>query len=424
MKRVFVYPCGTEIGLEIYRSLCFSKQYELIGGSSTYDHGRFVYGNHVDHLPFITDESSGEEIAEFNAVLKRENIDILYPAMDGVLTVCSKYRDRISPVVIAPDIYTAELTRSKSKTYELLGVAVPVPNRYRLKSEIDRFPVFVKPDKGQGAVGARKIHSFGELAAIDFEKEICLEFLPGKEYTIDCFTNQDGRLIYAKSRGRKRIKSGISVNTIFEGGAYFRRIADEINNRLHQRGGWFFQMKEDRNGELKLLEVASRIAGTSAISRNIGVNLPLMTVDLFNGIPINDISPNTYRIELDRALKNEYRIQLSYSRVYMDYDDTIVIKGKVNTAVMQFIFQCRNKGKQVILVSKHEGNLREELERYKILQVFDKIYHLRSEEAKSDYMDPGDAIFVDDSYGERKMVRERLGIPVFDTHMLECLIEG
>lgn len=64
MKNILVYPCGTEIGLEIYRALNNSIHYNLIGGSSSYDHGRFVYKNHIDKLPFLTDFSTKQEVIE------------------------------------------------------------------------------------------------------------------------------------------------------------------------------------------------------------------------------------------------------------------------------------------------------------------------------------------------------------------------
>lgn len=119
MKKVLVYPCGTEIGLEIYRSLCSSPHYKVYGGSSTYDHGRFLYKNHIDHLPMIKDDSREELILEFNQAIKKYGFDFIYPAMDGVLTVFSKYRGLLEPVVIAPEKKTAEITRSKRKTYQL-----------------------------------------------------------------------------------------------------------------------------------------------------------------------------------------------------------------------------------------------------------------------------------------------------------------
>ena len=37
-------------------------------------------------------------------------------------------------------------------------------------------------------------------------------------------------------------------------------------------GSWFFQMKRDSEGHLKLLEIAPRIGGTSSLYRIKGVN--------------------------------------------------------------------------------------------------------------------------------------------------------
>ena len=51
-KRVLVYPCGTEIGLEIYKSLRYSTHYELIGGGCENDHGRFVYDEIIFWITF------------------------------------------------------------------------------------------------------------------------------------------------------------------------------------------------------------------------------------------------------------------------------------------------------------------------------------------------------------------------------------
>lgn len=95
-----------------------------------------------------------------------------------------------------------------------------------------------------------------------------MEDLPGREYTVDYFINTDGKIVYAKGRGRKRIKNGISVNAAFDDNPQFRQLSERINEVIKQKGGWFFQLKETRNGLLKLFEVAERIAGTSAISRN------------------------------------------------------------------------------------------------------------------------------------------------------------
>lgn len=424
MKKVLIYPCGTEIALEIYRSLRFSAHYIIYGGADSYGHGRFVFKNYVDGLPFITDSSSEKDVAEFNEAVSAYEFDFIYPAMDGVVTVFSKYREYLTPVVVAPPYSTAQITRSKKKTYQVLEGTVPVPEVFHSKNEIKGYPVFVKPDVGQGSVGARSIYSGEELDTAGWESMLCMEMLPGNEYTVDCLTNSDGKLVFAKGRRRKRIKDGISVNAEFIDNPLFWEYAERINGKLRQKGGWFFQLREAKDGALKLLEAASRIAGTSAITRCIGVNLPLLTVDIFNGRRIEEVIVNPYRIELDRALANSYRLGLEYSTVYIDYDDTIVGRGMINTLVVRFLYQCVNRKKRIVLISKHDGDLIEELERYRLESLFDEIHHISREEEKKDYIVERDAVFIDDSYGERKKVHDKTGIPVFDTHMVECLLEG
>lgn len=422
-KKVLVYPCGTEIGLEVYRSLCYSTHYEIIGGTDGYDHGRFVFHNLIDGLPFIKDDSSEEDIVRFEEAIKEYNIDFIYPAMDGVIAVFAKYRTLFREKLLITDSYTAEMCRSKKETYKHLKQIITVPHIYDVPDEVNHYPVFVKPDKGQGAVGAKKINNAEELHEVDFKKYVVMEYLPGKEFTIDCFTNAEGKLIYSKARGRKRIKNGVSVNAVFEDQEIFTEIAKKINSVIKQKGGWFFQLREAEDGTLKLLEVAARIAGTSAISRNIGANLPLMTVDLYNGVHINDVALNSCYIELDRALGNVFKTDISYSTVYVDYDDTVVQEGIINTMVIKFLYQCVNKNKKLSLLSKHDGDLQADLRKHRIQGLFDEVIHIGRDKKKKDYIDDMNSIFIDDSYGERREIKTNFNIPVFDTHMLECLME-
>ena len=423
-KKVLVYPCGTEIGLEVYRSLCYSTHYELWGGSCSYDHGRFVYGNHIDELPFITDMSTEEDIREFDAKIAAYGFDFIYPVMDGVITVFSKFRDCLTPVVIAPDYAATQVTRSKAKTYELLADTVSVRKVYPSKDEIAGYPVFKQHDVGQGSSGTLKIEDESQLFDSFFTdgRSMILEYLPGEEFTIDCLTNSKGELVYARARGRRRIKGGISVNAVFVDRPEFRELAEAINEKLPQKGGWFFQVREAADGSLKLLEVASRIAGTSGITRATGVNLPLLTLNIFNGIDADGVVVNDYHIELDRALSNSFKVDLHYTDVYTDYDDTMVVDGKVNLEMITFLYKCLNERKRIVLLTHHDGELEPLLEDYRLDTIFDEVIHIERGIPKYKYITGEAPIFIDDSYGERKEVADHCHCPVFDTHTIEALL--
>jgi len=109
--------------------------------------------------------------------------------------------------------------------------------------------------------------------------------------------------------------------------------------------------------------------------------------------------------------------------VYIDYDDCIFSNDTgFNTDIMKFLFQCKNKNIKITLISKHDGNLEKKLESQGIKNLFDRIVHLKNNEKKSKYIDNTNAIFIDDSFAERKEIFENKSIPVFSIDMIEVLI--
>jgi hypothetical protein len=109
--------------------------------------------------------------------------------------------------------------------------------------------------------------------------------------------------------------------------------------------------------------------------------------------------------------------------VYLDLDDFLIVKDKVNLQVIQFIFQCHNKGIPVILLTKHKGNLNETLKKYRLESIFSEIIWVPEEDTKWKQIRHKDAIFLDDSFSERKEVAENLKIPTFDSSSLEMLLD-
>ena len=108
----------------------------------------------------------------------------------------------------------------------------------------------------------------------------------------------------------------------------------------------------------------------------------------------------------------------------MDFDDTLYIHDKVNIRMISFLYQCANQNIPVILITKHSKDIHESLKKLKISEeLFFDIIQLEQMEDKCRYIKGKDSILIDDSFAERKRVRERLGIPVFDIDMVESLID-
>lgn len=142
MKNILVFPCGSEIALEVARALRSSTHFHLIGGSSVADHGRFVFSDIEENLPW---ESDNGFISAIKDVVERRHIDLIYPAMDNSIVTLKRAETELGCRVIGSELETTEICLSKSRTYKMLRDEVRVPELYTPDS-IPKYPVFCKPD--------------------------------------------------------------------------------------------------------------------------------------------------------------------------------------------------------------------------------------------------------------------------------------
>lgn len=423
--RVLVFPCGSEVGLELHNALKDISFIELLGASSAPDHGCFVYQNYFEGISYI---DAPDFLGKFNALLEAERVDYIYPAMDQIVDILSQQRDRLKATLLAPCHDAVHICRSKVRTYERLRGLYFVPKTYQSAETVEKFPVIIKPEEGYGAKGFQILES---RAALEYAlgqsqtPNVICEYLCGEEYTVDCFTDRHGVLRYAKCRSRGRIRNGISVSSAFQPhDPLVDEIAKEISSRISMRGAWFFQLKRDDAGAYKLLEVATRVAGTMCLNRAIGVNLPLLTIFDAMGLDV-EIAPQLDRAQVDRALYNAFSLPQSFSEVYVDFDDTITVHGQVNCLLMRYLYQCVNNSIPLMLVTKHDGDIWADLKKYRICaELFERIIWVPREEKKRDYIQPKpDALFLDDSFAERQEIAEAFGIAVLGTDSVEALID-
>ena len=419
IRNVLIFPAGTEIGLEIFNALKYCKETKLFGaGQDVSNHGKYVYSQyHV--LPSIHEAGW---LTQLIALCEKLSIHYIFPAYDDVIVALSREQAHIPACIISSPQEACEITRSKSATYARLGKLVRVPQVYLDANEIPAFPVLVKPDKGQGSSGILKVEDPEALnrAIASVPDAIVCEYLPGDEYTVDCFSDRERGVLFAGARERRRTRNGISVNTVTTEIPEALRLAEIIGGALKLRGAWFFQLKRDTHGQLALLEVAPRIAGSMAAHRVKGINFPLLSIFEHERLPIQvQLRPGT--VELDRALCNRYRHAVNFGVAYIDLDDTLLCEGQVNVQVVKLIFQCVNQGRPVKLLTRHRGDLALTLAKHRLAGLFDQLIHIAGSERKSGHILESDAILIDDSFSERMEVEAACGIATFDCSMIEML---
>ena len=423
---ILIFPAGSEIGIEIFHSLKYSHHINVFGASGKSDHAEFIY----DENHYIENENlyinNEQFIHYFNELISNFKIEFIYPTHDDIANFLAKNQIHIKAKVITSSIQANHISRFKKETYYHFKNYDFCPIVYSHESKEIKFPVFLKPNDGQGGKESFVADNFNELNFYfsKYKNLIITEFLPGEELSVDCFTDFKGNLLFIGPRTRERIQMGISFrSTSFELTEEIKYIANTINNNLKLNGAWFFQIKKDSHYKYKLLELATRQSSTMGVYRHSGINFALLSFFNAQNIPVK-ILKNEYPIKLDRCLQNRYKTSLLYKYVYIDFDETIISNGKIHERVMAFLYQCKNNKIDLILITKHTHDLKKTLQEYSIAtNLFKKIIHISEKENKWEYINPNDAIFIDNYWIDRYQVKEKLGIPVFDVDAIECLLK-
>lgn len=419
-KRVLVFPCGSEIGLELYRSLQYSRHFHLIGASSIHDNGEVVFDNYIGDAPFVDDDNFESWLVR---VVGEYDIDIIFPTMDQVISKVKRMETNVEAAIVGPSLSVCEVCSSKINTYQLLAGSSILPDWTDDIDKVKDFPIFAKPDDGYGSRGVMLLNSKEQLIAakhtLKSKKYIFCEYLPGEEYTVDCFTDRHGHLLFAGPRVRARVLNGISSRTepvpLSE---EFSAAVAQINERMSLRGAWFCQFKRDDKGNLKLLEIAARFGGSSSLYRVKGVNFALLTLFDTQELDVS-VQVNPFNLVQERSLDVKFKFDLVFDHVFVDYDDCIKLEDRINYKLVSLLYRFKDQGKKIILITRHKNNLEDELNKTMPMGFFDEIIHITDGKPKSSFINQGKSIFIDDSHVERVDVAEKLSLPVFSPDGLD-----
>lgn len=420
MTNVLVIPSGTEIALEVHDALCRRRDIELFGAESTDNsHAGFVFLRNAR----IPDCSEDRFLSAVQRLVSRDQIEYVFPAHDDVQLALLRAGSELGCVVVSSPLETIEVTRFKSRTYDIMEDSVRVPARLtRATVTKDSYPVFIKPDRGQGSQNAHLCRTPGQLdVALQLADNMLIcEYLPGREVTVDCFSDRARGLLFADARLRTRTRAGISVRSEPTEVPDARDIADKISSKLRLFGAWFFQLKERTTGEWVLLEIGARIPGGATYQRLRGVNLPLLSLFEHQRRSL-EIFVQPFDMVMDRAFVSRFRFELDFQTLYVDFDDTLCLKGEPNAEVVALTVVARARGKDVVLLSRNERGCREWLASRGMTALFDRVELLDRDTPKPAHIKVG-GVLIDDSFAERKAC-EAAGIICFDVDAAGALIQ-
>jgi len=421
---VLIFPSGSGVSKEIFDSLKYIRWINIYGAESSDDNfSSYQFENIILNTPYISDVEG--TLTFLKQVINDKKIDCIFPAMDNIIVFLKTYEDYLGVKIIAPNLDICRICLSKQKTYELFKNIINVPKLYDINNITnDLFPLFIKPECGYGSRNSFKVETKHELEYYynKIENLLICEYLPGEEYTIDCFSSEKYGLISCEPRERLKTLNGMSILTKHINNNEFKHIGKLINDTLKLKGVWFFQMKRNLNGTFTLLEIAPRIPGALALHRSLGINYALLSIYEHFGINIDSVIVNKYDISCYKYFENNYKTNLEYDTIYVDLDDTIIIKNKVNTKLIQYLYYSKNIKKNIILITRNNNPI-DTLNCFCISEkLFDNIIICETNVKKSEHMKSDMSIFIDDSYLERFDAYSK-GLNVFSCDMIELLFD-
>jgi carbamoyl-phosphate synthase large subunit len=106
---------------------------------------------------------------------------------------------------------------------------------------------------------------------------LAMEYLPGNEYSVDMLC-QNGNARIVVVRLREEIRSGISFRSVVVENGQVDRIARQVCEALEFDGPMGIQLKEDKDGKPKVIEINPRLHGSCVLSVAAGANIPYLAV--------------------------------------------------------------------------------------------------------------------------------------------------
>jgi len=270
----------------------------------------------------------------------------------------------------------------------------------QLKGSIDA--AFVFDDSWRACLTALGVPVLGDGAAAPAAAE---------DRAHACYTTQSGKTIYCASVAFTDVGQGRHSPAAPDVLARVQAAAQQRG----LRGAWCFAPGTDT-------EVSPLSHEALALHRLFGVNLLALSLFETGGHPVDVIPPLGHRVH---AMAQGLSIELDKEGpVFLDLDDTLLVHGAVHDDGRGFLARAQGRGLPVHLVTRHFQEPVKTLAAHGIdARQFADIHWLTDGTPKSAVIaGAGGALFIDDSFKERREVRDALGIPVFAPDVLAHLL--
>jgi carbamoyl-phosphate synthase large subunit len=259
----------------------------------------------LDHSILFNYSSEEEFVNKVKEICQEYSIDAIIPHHLKERLILIKKSSDINVPILSSSYTSIQFAENKINFAQACNdLGIPVPEQYVVNNfkDLKRYAkvlgypekkFIVKPVISKGGRGFRIVNDYLDLKSVFYsDKEnnnqitmkglieilgdsfpdlIVSEYLPGKEYTMDCLREKD--FFVAIPRLRIETKMGLTSYGKLEENKQLIEWSEKIAEKVGLTSIFGFQFKEDENGILKILECNPRIQGTMIMATLAGANL-------------------------------------------------------------------------------------------------------------------------------------------------------
>lgn len=265
-----------------FQAAAHSRGGKVFAADLTPDNAALFEADGAVRLP----RSDAPEFAAALADVCRVNdIRLVVPTRDGELAAVSAARpvlEAAGAVVLAASAEAVETCQDKRRFAHFcaeLGLAVP--RTYAVGEVPTAFPVFVRPVRGAGGKGARRVDRAEDLGPSD--DLLVQAFDAAPEFTVDVLMDLEGRPLQGVARRRLEIRDGEAVKSRVEDLPELVAAALRLCGALGLVGHNVVQAFYEPGAPPRFIEVNPRFGGASALSVAAGLASPERILQLIEG---------------------------------------------------------------------------------------------------------------------------------------------
>lgn len=243
--------------------------------------------NRAYRVPFASDPGYLDAVLE---IALGEHVSLVVPTIDDELVLfgraVARFREYGIRVAVSPT-QTSELCEDKYATCRYLnerGLPAALSWLPADLPEAPVFPLFIKPRRGRGSVGAYPVRTQRELDFfVDYVPDPVVQtYLEGPEFTIDMLCDFSGQPLSIVPRRRDVIRAGVSDCGRTVNDPALIQVALRCAATLRFAGAVNIQCRMVEDVPV-IFEINPRFSGGIPLTIQAGADLPRMLVDLVAG---------------------------------------------------------------------------------------------------------------------------------------------